>query len=95
MAFAISDDLSQLLQRPVGGGFVVTLTCASRRVRADDDEHVQHPKRRGDSHEEVAGKDRRRMIFQERGPALIAARLAWPLLRHVFANRSWRDSRAS
>jgi hypothetical protein len=32
------------------------------------------------------------MVLQEGGPALIAARLAWRSLRHVFAHRSRRDA---
>ena len=58
VAFGISDDLSQLLQRPA-----CARACGDVHVRQsacavlDDDEHVQHPKRRRDGDEEVAGED--------------------------------------
>ena len=61
----ISDDFSQLLQRPVrarvGGDVQVRETT---RAVLDDDEHVQHPERGGDRNEEVAGKDAGAWFFR-------------------------------
>jgi hypothetical protein len=66
LVVGISDDLSQLLQRPArarvcGDVHVRQTACAV----LDDDEHVQHPKRRRDGDEEVAGEDGRGLIPQE------------------------------
>jgi hypothetical protein len=51
--------------------------------------HVQHPERCSDRDEEVTCKNRLCVVLQERGPALIIARLAWRSLRDVLAYRSW------
>jgi hypothetical protein len=48
------------------------------RAMLNDDKHVQRPERDGDGYEEVAGEDGRRVVLQERGPALVAA---WQLAR--------------
>ncbi len=60
----------------------------------DDDEHVQHPERSGDRHEEVASENGRRVISQECRPALVSTRPAWRSLRQVLAHRPWRDPNA-
>jgi hypothetical protein len=62
----VADHFPKLLQGPGR-----TRMCSNVEVRQtsrtmlDDDEHVEHPKRRGDGHEEVARQNRPRMIFQK------------------------------
>jgi hypothetical protein len=91
VAFGISDDLSQLLQRRGR-----TRLCRHVHVRQaaravlDDDKHVQHPKRRRDGYEEVAGEDSRGLIPQECRPAQVAAGSPGRPLRQVLAHGSRR-----
>jgi len=85
---SVSDHCSELLQRP-GRTRVCRHVQVRQAARAvlDDDEHVQHPKRRRDGDEEVAREDGRGLIPQERRPAQVARRS----LRQVLAHGSWRD----
>lgn len=66
--------------------------CQTTGAVFDHREHLQYPKRGGDSHEEITGKNRLFMVLQTCGPALITTRPAWRSLRHVLANCSRRDS---
>ena len=87
----VPDDRTQLLQRPVRARVRCHIDVGqSTRAVLDDNKHVQHPERRGDSHEEVARENRPGMVLQEGGPPLISARLAWRSLRHVLAYRPRR-----
>ena len=60
----LPDDRSQLLQRLIRAR-VRCHTDVGQPTRAvlDDNKHVQHPKRRSDHHEEVAGEDRLGMVL--------------------------------
>jgi hypothetical protein len=77
--------------------FALGLENGERNVRQtaravlDDDEHVQHPKRRRDGDEEVAGEDGPCMTLQEGRPALVAAGSPGRSLGQVLAHGSWRD----
>ena len=74
----LSDDRSQLLQRPIRARVRCHVDVGQpTRAVLDDNKHVQHPKCRRDRHEEVAGEDRLGMVLQEGGPGLIAARRRW------------------
>src|SRR6266851_1760442 len=88
----LPDDRPQLLQRPVCARVCGHINVGQpTRAVLDHNKHVQRPKRRRDRNEEVTGENRRSMVLQEGGPALIATRLAWRSLRHVLADRSRRD----
>ena len=63
----VSDDLSQLLQRPVRTWMCGDVqVCETTRAVLDDDEHVQHPERSRDRNEEVTRENRPCMILQKR-----------------------------
>jgi hypothetical protein len=85
----LPDDRSQLLQRPIRAGVRGHIDMGQpTRAVLDGNKHVQHPERRSDRHEEVAGEDRLGMVLQEGGPALIITRLPRRSLRHVLADCS-------
>ena len=87
-----SDDHPQRLQRPLRGRMRGHIDVGQPpRAVLDHDKHIQHSKCRSDRDEEVTSHNRPCMVLQKGGAALIAARLAWRSLRHVFADRSWRD----
>src|ERR1700730_1294884 len=93
MPSSIPHDFTQLLQCPVGVRIRCHVDmCQTTGVMLDHHEHVQYPKRGGDSHEEITGKNRLCMFLQKCGPALITTRPAWRSLQHVLANCSRRDS---
>src|SRR6202521_3546330 len=92
---SIPHDFPQLLQCPVR--VWVRRHIDMRQATGpvfDNNEHVQHPKRRSDSHEEVACKDRRGVVTQKGRPALIAARITGGPYRHVLPDCPWRNAQA-
>ncbi|HUL63979.1 MAG TPA: hypothetical protein VLW55_05135 [Burkholderiaceae bacterium] len=95
MIAALAEHLPRLLQRPSRArvrGHVQVRQAA--RALLDDDEYVEHAERGHDSHEEVAGEYGRRMVLQERRPALVAAWLPARSFRHVLVHGSRRDTNA-
>ena len=65
MPSSIPPDFPQLLQSPVSARIRCHIDmCQATGAVLDHHEHVQHPKRRGDSHEEVARKNRLCMVDQ-------------------------------
>src|SRR5271165_6066359 len=79
--------LPQLLESPGGGrvGRDVQMQEAARAV-VHYHQHVDQAEGCGDRDKKIASDDRLRVIVQERGPALVAARSSRPGLRHVLAN---------
>jgi len=67
VVIGVSDDLSQLLQRPLRTRMCGDVqVCETTRAVLDDDEQLQHTERGGDRNEEVACEDGRRLVLQER-----------------------------
>src|SRR5262249_24065783 len=70
----VSDSFAQVLKRPIRARMCSEVHVQqATRAMFDDDEHVQHPKRRGDPYEEGARGQGGRVASQERRPAQIAA----------------------
>ena len=61
------------------------------RAMLHQNEHIKNSKRYRHDNKKVTNQDCPSVIAQKGGPALITARLAGWLFRHVFSNRSGRD----
>jgi len=82
----LSDDRSQLLQRPIRARVRCHVDVGQpTRAVLDDNKHVQHPKRRSDGHEQVAGEAQNSSRHRR------SARLVPPRAtsRRIYARRRW------